>query len=175
MWDNTQLQSAEGVQQGDPLGPMLFCLGIHDLVASLSCEFRVFYMDDGTIGGTLEDVQADLHIIETEGAALGLTMNVSKSEIVSYNESAISPILSAFPGLEFTHAHETVLLGSPLGNAAMHTCLEDQIHQLKLVGERLCHLQLHDAITILRHSFSIPKLLHTLRTSPAFTNLDSPT
>ena len=111
-----------------------------------------------------------LHTIETEGTALGLTMNVSKSEIVSHSESAISPILSAFPGLEFTHADETVLLGSPLGNAAMHTCLEDQIRQLKLVGERLCHLYLHDAITILRHSFSIPKLLHTLRTSPAFSS-----
>ena len=42
MWDNAQLKSAEGVQKGDPLDPMLFCLGIHDLVASLSYEFRVF-------------------------------------------------------------------------------------------------------------------------------------
>ena len=31
-------------------------------------------------------------------------------------------------------------------------------------------LHLHDAITILRHSFSIPKLLHTLCTSPAFSS-----
>ena len=29
---------------------------------------------------------------------------------------------------------------------------------------------MHDAITILRHSFSIPKLLHILRTSPAFSS-----
>ena len=36
------------------------------------------------------------------------------------------------------------------------------------MGERLCHLQMHNAITILRHSLSIPKLLHILQTSPAF-------
>ena len=29
---------------------------------------------------------------------------------------------------------------------------------------------MHDAITILRHSFSISKLLHTLRTSPAYSS-----
>ena len=44
----TTLQSAEGVQQGDPLGPLLFCLTIHPLITSLKSEFRVFYLDDGT-------------------------------------------------------------------------------------------------------------------------------
>ena len=33
-------------------------------------------MDDGTIGGTLEDVQADLPTINTKGAALGLTKDL---------------------------------------------------------------------------------------------------
>ena len=46
----TQILSAEDIQQGDPLGPMLFCLGIHKLVSALSSEFNVFYFDDGTIG-----------------------------------------------------------------------------------------------------------------------------
>ena len=52
----------------------------------------------------------------------------------------------------------------------MHSCLEEQLHQLNVLGDRLCHLQMHDAITILRNSFSIPKLLHILRTSPAFSS-----
>ena len=30
-WYDTIFQSVEGVQQGDPLGPLLFCLSIHDL------------------------------------------------------------------------------------------------------------------------------------------------
>ena len=44
------LQSAEGVQQGDPLGPLLFCLTIHDMLQQVNCEFGVFYLDDGTLG-----------------------------------------------------------------------------------------------------------------------------
>ena len=50
------LLSAEGVQQGDPLGPFLFCLAIQPLVLKLRSEFKVFYLDDGTIGGKAEDI-----------------------------------------------------------------------------------------------------------------------
>ena len=32
------LKSAEGVQQGDPLRPLLFCLTIHTVVAQLRLE-----------------------------------------------------------------------------------------------------------------------------------------
>ena len=34
-WGNKILESAEGVQQGDPLGPLLFCLVIHQLLTQL--------------------------------------------------------------------------------------------------------------------------------------------
>ena len=39
MWYDTQILSAKGIQQGDPLGSMLFCLGIHKLTYALSSEF----------------------------------------------------------------------------------------------------------------------------------------
>ena len=42
------------------------------------------------------------------------------------------------------------------------------IRRSQLIGERLHHLHAHDTLTLLRHSFSIPKLLHVLCTSPAF-------
>ena len=32
------LVSAEGIQQGDPLGPLLFCLTIHELCSKLRSE-----------------------------------------------------------------------------------------------------------------------------------------
>jgi len=34
--DNNIISSAEGVQQGDPMGPLLFCLALQPLLASLS-------------------------------------------------------------------------------------------------------------------------------------------
>ena len=59
LWDDIQLSSAEGIQQRDPLGPMLFCLEIHGLVSSLSSELNVFYLDEGTIGGDLQGLEED--------------------------------------------------------------------------------------------------------------------
>ena len=43
------LDSQEGVQQGDPLGPLLFSLAINDLVKSLKSILNIWYLDDGTI------------------------------------------------------------------------------------------------------------------------------
>ena len=134
MWGDGQLLSTEGIQQGDPLGPMLFCLGIHKLVSSLSSEFCIFYLDDGTIGGNFEELQADLEKIEDHGKALGLLLNVEKSELISHCQSAVSILLSAFSGLQFVHVNHAKLLGSPLGNEAMRSCLEEQLSQLKLIG-----------------------------------------
>ena len=59
LWGKVEIASVEGIQQGDPLGPLLFCLSIHDLVSSLKSEYKVFYLDDGTIGDTLEDTSAE--------------------------------------------------------------------------------------------------------------------
>ena len=168
LWHGVRILSAEVIQQGDPISPMLFCLTIQELVSSLSSEFIVFYLDNGTIGGNLADLQADFQRIEDRGQALGLHLNVDKSELISHDESAVRDVLSAFPGLQFISAHQATLLGSPLEQGSMDGCLEDQLHQLKTIGERLCHLQTHDAITILRYLLSIPNLLHILRTSPAF-------
>ena len=65
------VESAEGVQQGDPLGPLLFCLAIQPLALKLRSEFSVFYLDDGTIGGCVEDVIHDLQLVEEEAGGRG--------------------------------------------------------------------------------------------------------
>ena len=52
-------QSAEGVQQGDPLGPLLFCLCIHRMSTLLQSELS-FFLDDTTLGGSVVDLSHDL-------------------------------------------------------------------------------------------------------------------
>ena len=52
-WSDKIIQSSEGVQQGDPLGPLLFCLTIQHVCSLLKSELCIFYLDDGTLGGVL--------------------------------------------------------------------------------------------------------------------------
>ena len=53
------LHSADGVQQGDPLGPLLFTLVLHKLVMTLDAELgadllsNVWFLDDGVLRGPL--------------------------------------------------------------------------------------------------------------------------
>ena len=47
--NNQSIDSVEGVQQGDPLGPILFCIAIHPLLADCKAELRIGYLDDITI------------------------------------------------------------------------------------------------------------------------------
>ena len=74
--------SAEGVQQGDPLGPLLLCLTIHPLLSQLCSKFRMFYLDDGTLSGSVEDVLSHFRLIEEVAVELGLSLNQSKTELI---------------------------------------------------------------------------------------------
>ena len=59
-WGDKIIKSSEGVQQGDPLGPLLFCLTIHRLCSQLKSELSLFYPDDDMLGGNVEVLQHDL-------------------------------------------------------------------------------------------------------------------
>ena len=108
--------SMEGVQQGDPLGPLLFCIAIHNLVVSIKSEFTIFYLDDGTLGGPVEDVMSDLATVEDEAKILGLHLNHRKSELISKDATTRELVLSSSPLLNPINPENAVLLGSPIGS-----------------------------------------------------------
>ena len=56
-WTDRAIQSAEGVQQGDPLEPLLFCLSIQHIVTQLDSELALFYLDGGTLGGNVDNLE----------------------------------------------------------------------------------------------------------------------
>ena len=80
------IESAEGVQQGDSLGPLLFSLTVHHFLGSLRSEFKIFYLDDGTLGSDLHDVSEDLWQMEMAAEELGLVLNHHKSEIICVDD-----------------------------------------------------------------------------------------
>jgi hypothetical protein len=77
--------AAAGVQQGDPLGPLILALVLHPLIHKIidSCNLllHVWYLDDGTIIGDSEEVAKSLDIIRATGPGLGLHLNIRKTEI----------------------------------------------------------------------------------------------
>ena len=169
-WEGRVIQSAEGVQQGDPLGPLLFCLSIHRPTSSLVSEFCVCYLDDITLGGPVAPLQRDLLTVRSM-EEIGLCLNCAKSEIICNSVMTANSVLSFLPGAQVIKPASATLLGSPLGGEeCVSTCtaLEKKINDLAKMEDRLSLLTAHDSLLLLRHSISIPKLLYLLRTAPCF-------
>ena len=80
--DHIIIASQEGVQQGDPLGPLLFSLAIQGLASSLSSDFNAWYLDDGTLGGDPGVVLDDFRKIIAAKDELGLEINDRKCELL---------------------------------------------------------------------------------------------
>ena len=157
------------IQQGDPLDPLLFCITIQPLIQTLCSDFFVFYLDDGTIGVSRDDVLADLQLLENEAATLGLKLNRSKTELVSSDVGAQNSILSIFSEIKVVPCSQVSLLGTPIGSLELlDSTIEANTKKLQLVGMRLSGLRSQDTLFLLHHSFAIPKVLFILWSAPCF-------
>ena len=171
---DTIIQSKEGVQQGDPLGPFLFSLGIMDIMKDCTSEFSAWYLDDGTLAGNLDTVRADLNNLQEASDALGLQINPSKCEVFFTNKNdqsnsdALDALQQLAPEIKVVDETNLTLLGAPILPQAGEGVFRSKLHNLQLMVDRLTEIDAHDAIFLLRHCFAIPKLTYFLRCSPAF-------
>ena len=74
-----------GPQQGDPLGPLLFSLTLHPLLVRMKSDIAFSYLDDVSMGGPANVVEADLLDFMRDAGDLGLSLNVGKCEVVGSN------------------------------------------------------------------------------------------
>ena len=159
------------MQQGDPLGPVLFSLAIHSLASELVSTFNVWYLDDGTLGGSPQSVLADFTTILEQSSSLGLSLNLSKCEAYIAGASStpfIDELQSVAPGVRLLDSSEVTLLGSPITLDALPSSFESKLGCIQTLSSRLETLFVHDAFYLLRHCFAIPKLLYLLHTSPSW-------
>ena len=174
-----RLTSECGVQQGDPLGPLLFSIAIHDLAVSLQSEMKVWYLDDVTVGGEPSDVLMDLRKIQSESKDIGLSLNNSKSEVIIIGadreqaDSIASDFLEVAPGIKIVPLEKATLLGSPLADEGISGIIEEKVKALERVKENLRHVGTHNSLYLLKNCFLLPKLLYTLRTVPTWKNSEA--
>jgi len=85
-----------GPQQGDPFGPLLFCLSIHPLLQSLSSSLSIGFLDDVILGDDATSVAKDVDSVRLQGESIGLCLNVSKCELITHSDNPLADNLDAF-------------------------------------------------------------------------------
>ncbi|KAL0226827.1 hypothetical protein P9112_014151 [Eukaryota sp. TZLM1-RC] len=80
------LKSSSGVKQGDPLGPLLFCLAIHKTLNIIKQKYPsikiVAYMDDISLIGSFDLLELVAQEIADSYENIGLHLNASKCLLI---------------------------------------------------------------------------------------------
>ena len=119
LFDSHVVESASGVQQGDPLGPMLFALALQPALEACGCslDMSFAYLDDVVLAGPATEVARVFGLLERAAHAVGLTVEPSKCELVLAAGSLSEADLTLFPAeFQRNNSHNFELLGAPIGD-----------------------------------------------------------
>jgi len=164
-----RIVASSGVQQGDPLGPLLFSLvllqfidfvKLHDLVL-----LHLWYLDDGTFIGSKSSLLKLLDAFSVHGPQFGLHLNLSKCELFwpsgdSFPEFPTN-INRASEGLE--------LLGSPIWGTDnfFDQFLSSRLSRVVAAQDSIAILEDPQVeLHLLRSCLGSCKIIHLLRTVP---------
>ena len=172
------LASERGFHQGDPLAALLFCLVLHRLVRLLherlpDLGLNGWYLDDGTLIGTVEQLKQAVSILEAEGPPLGLILSTAatvpppgRPKSTIWCPSSIGgqedPLAK---GLVRVKEDGVILLGAPLGSPAfVAKAIREKVQKVRDITGLLPQLEdPHTEFVLLRSCLSLPKLSFLLR------------
>lgn len=149
MYDNTTLQSSEGVRQGDPLGPLFFSLGIRSTLEKLVEDLsRIQDADDPPpiILAYLDDI----YILTKEKTCIETIQNLLYKAPIQLNAKK-----SASYDLDEIRQEGIQILGSFIGPTTKKKAfLEAKIDELRQISRKLLDLPKQHALLLLRSSTS---------------------
>ena len=103
-FDEWVVESSCGVQQGDPLGPLLFAAALQPIANDLrgvGLDIAVHYLDDGFLAGDVSAVSRALHLVQTEAAAIGSSLTSPKASWLPWAGLTLAPCTAIFLMLSF--------------------------------------------------------------------------
>ena len=154
------IKSAEGIQQGDAMGPLLFCMTTLPLVKQLSCSLNLWYMDDGVLAGSRESVLKNFDFLRTEAEKFGLQINVKKCEAFNAGDAQLPDEMTVIP------AENLTLLGGALCKEAVTPCLRAKLEKLTQLTNKVPSLPAHHAYTLMKFCLGGPNLTSFVRSTP---------
>ncbi|KAL0219851.1 hypothetical protein P9112_005504 [Eukaryota sp. TZLM1-RC] len=113
------LKSSSGVKQGDPLGPLLFCLAIHKTLNIIKQKYPsikiVAYMDDISLIGSFDLLELVAQEIADSYENIGLHLNASKCLLIGSSAQDLVINDSIVPFTNYS-SNAFKFLGCWLGN-----------------------------------------------------------
>ena len=141
LYNNASLQSESGVQQGDPLGPLLFSLTLWPVIEKIrdavpNLTQHTWYLDDGFVAGSEDQIRTTLDILANEGPKRGLYLRKDQCELWS-----IVDLPSVDREVTRNMGNGFEVLGAAVGSPEfVSSCLQKRVRKVVSLLDNLSYL-----------------------------------
>ena len=175
------IPSQTGTHQGCPLGPLVFALGIHPILQSISqpgqLTWSSWYLDDGVLVGSAAQLTAAMQALTPAFQAIDLSVNLSKCELWRPSAPLVKQLCPNIALIPWQPASGLTVLGCPVNfpgtstyqDSAWSQCLAKMKKATDALGQ-MSDAQLDHHL--LRQCLDACKVNHLLRSTDIYASND---